>query len=168
MSALASKAATGLTSLGTGIIGGVTGLVTTAVGVGTSIAATTDSINQKIETYKHQSSSVSSDNALSLFNEMTGNKLLRVIYQPDEYIQNMLADFFDWYGYATDTYGQMVDSRYWHDYYVADVEFASDCLLDNISKDAIRNAYSNGVRIYHYRNGTYDLNKTKNNKELSL
>lgn len=164
MSALAAKV--GATSAA-GPIGAVVGATVTAAGLMITAAQQQLAIEAKISKYQSQASEASTNNDLSLFEQMTGNQILEIDYEPIEELKSMLARYFDYFGYATDEYGQMVDSRYWNDYYQAEVVFSKGCLINDTAKSTIRNAYQEGVRIYHYHGG-YDINKEKNNYEVAL
>ncbi len=150
-----------------GLIGVGTSVVTAGVSIGASIAAARNNLEAKIANYKSQSSSISTTNSIDIFTAYQGNRLLRLEYEPRPELKEAIQDYFRLYGYATDEYGQMTDSRYWNDYFVADVEFSKDTLVSNLMKEAIRQQYSNGVRIYHWHN-KYDLNKELENEETSL
>lgn len=152
---------------GLGTIGAGVNLASSAITVGFTIAKGVDSINQKIEANRRTANQASTTNDLSILNATLGNQLSRVTYEPDSDIKRAIQEFFRIYGYATDEYGQMTDSRYWNDYYVADVEFSKDSLISSLFKQAIRQQYSDGVRIYHWHNG-YDLDKLKENWEISI
>lgn len=150
-----------------GVVGAVVGAVTTVASLAISAAKAQNAINQKIAAYKSQASQASTNNDLSIFTEMTENSLQFMIYEPLPEIKSAICRYFDYFGYATDEYSQMTDSRYWNDFYIADVDFAKGSMLSKSAKDYIKQAYSEGVRIYHYHSG-YDLNKENNNYEVSL
>lgn len=152
----------GFSALGIG-----TSIVTSAFSTGITIAKQIDQINQKIEANKRTANGSSTTNDLSILNATAGNRLNRYTYVPDDEIKKSIQEFFRLYGYATDEYGQMTDSRYWNDYFVADVEFSKDTLVSNLMKEAIRQQYSNGVRIYHWHD-KYDLDRTLENWETSI
>lgn len=152
---------------GLGTVGAGINLASSAITVGFTVAKGVDSINQKIEANRRTANQASTTNDLSILNATLGNRLNRVTYEPDSDIKKAIQEFFRIYGYATDEYGQMTDSRYWNDYYVADVEFSKDTLVSNLFKRAIRQQYADGVRIYHWHDG-YDLDKLKENWEISI
>ena len=152
---------------GLGTVGAGINLASAAVTTGFTIAKGVDSINQKIDANRRTANQASTTNDLSILNITLGNQLNRVTYEPDDDIKEAIQEFFRIYGYATDEYGQMTDSRYWNDYFVADVEFSKDTLVSNLMKEAIRRQYSNGVRIYHWHD-KYDLDRTLENWETSI
>ena len=153
-------------SLLSGIGAGIS-VASTLASTGITIAKQTDSINQKIDASRRTANQASTTNDLSILNITLGNQLNRVTYEPDDDIKEAIQEFFRIYGYATDEYGQMTDSRYWNDYFVADVEFSKDTLVSNLLKGAIKARYSNGVRIYHWH-GKYDLDRELENWETSI
>lgn len=145
--------------------------LSSAVSLGMTIAKSTDQINQKIESNRRQANNQSTTNDLSILNKSLGNQLNKMIYIPDDYIKESIQNYFRLYGYACDDYGIPTDSRYWNDYYVAEVEFdPSDDLTQILTPEVrsiISSAYSDGVRKYHWH-GKLDLNKDYENWELSI
>lgn len=104
-----------MTAIGTattGIVGAVVGAATTIASLAISAAAGINSINAKIAQYKSQASSASTNNDLSIFTEMTSNQLQWMEYEPIDELKSAIARYFDYFGYATDEYGQMTDSRH--------------------------------------------------------
>lgn len=150
-----------------GPVGAAVGAITTVASLAFSAAASVNAINAKIAQYKSQASSASTNNDLSVFTEMTSNQLQWMEYEPIDELKSAIARYFDYFGYATDEYGQMTDSRHWNDFYIAEVDFAQGSLLTDTAKEYIKQAYSEGVRIYHYDSG-YDIDLLKNNYEKSL
>lgn len=142
-------------------------LAGTAVSLASAISKGVDQLNQKIEANRRTATTSSTTNDLSILNSTVGNQLNRYTYVPDDDIKEAIADFFRIYGYATDEYGQMTCSRYWNDYFVADVEFSKDTLVSNMVKQAVRSRYANGVRIYHWHD-KYDLDRKLENWETSI
>lgn len=168
MAAMAAKAGQSAISFNpAGIIGYSVGAFTTAVSVTSSAIMMRNSINQKIDALKHQASTASSTNSMSLFKEYGKNKLVKMIYEPVDEMKEMIGKYFNYYGYACDCYEIPTNSRYWYDYFEAEVEFSKDCELSLTLKNEIRNQYLEGVRIYHWHD-TYDLDLENNNYELSL
>lgn len=154
-----------------GLIGLGTGLVSSAINIGTTVASARNNLEAKIANYKSQASNISTTNSTDIFTKYQGNHLLKLIYEPEDHVNTAIKDYFRLYGYACDEYSVPTDSRYWNDYYVADVEFdLSDDYTQIMSPEVrsiISSAYSNGVRKYHWHN-KLDLNKEYENCEISL
>ena len=168
----AASLAFGATAIGSsGVAGAVIGAVvgTTMAVISLSKTATTawDSINSKIDTYTHQSSSVSGTSDVSLFNIYSGNKLLNIVYKPRDEVRTMLYNYFRQYGYANDTYEIPVSSRRWVDYFKVEPVFSGD-LLWNDFLDDIKNRMQVGYRVFHLNDGKYDLLFEYENWETAL
>lgn len=138
--AIGKGAAVGGGALGlTGAIaGGVIGLVSTAVGISQTNANARDTINAKIDQYTHQASNVNGTSDVSIFDIYGKNKLLYVTYSPREEFKNAIYDYFRYYGYACDEYGDIKQmyTRVYSDYFVVEPVF-EDALLWTPYKDEI-------------------------------
>ena len=89
-------------------------------------------------------------------------------YEPREEFKNSLYDYFRYYGYACDEYGDIKQmySRVYSDYFVVSPVF-QDALLWNPFKEDIESRLQLGIRVYHYKNG-YDFQLTYENWEKEL
>jgi hypothetical protein len=167
-SSLAFGMAAAGASAGVGaVIGAVVGTAMAVISLSKTATTAWDSINSKIDTYTHQSSSVSGTSDVSLFNIYSGNKLLNIIYKPRDEVRTMLYNYFRQYGYANDTYEIPVSSRRWVDYFKVEPVFSGD-LLWNDFLDDIKNRMQVGYRIFHLNDGKYDLLFEYENWETSL
>ena len=143
------------------------GAAVSVANLGIAAATASTQMSKKLNQLQHQSSTASTDNSMSIFSTYTDNKIQKFVYDLEDTTKTMLARYFDYYGYATNEYGQLINSRYWNDYFIADVEFSKDCLLSEMFKNAVKEKYSSGVRIYHWHD-EYDLNLENNNYETSI
>lgn len=89
-------------------------------------------------------------------------------YEPREEFKNSLYDYFRYYGYACDEYGDIKQmySRVYSDYFVVSPVF-QDALLWNPFKDDIETRMKIGIRVYHYKNG-YDFQLAYENWEKEI
>lgn len=167
-SSLAFGMAAAGASAGVGaVIGAVVGTTMAVISLSKTATTAWDSINSKIDTYTHQSSSVSGTSDVSLFNIYSGNKLLNIVYKPREEVRTMLYNYFRQYGYANDTYEIPVSSRRWVDYFKVEPVFSGD-LLWNDFLDDIKNRMQVGYRVFHLNGGKYDLLFEYENWEIAL
>lgn len=150
------------------IAGGVIGLVSTAVGISQTNANARDTINAKIDQYTHQASNVNGTSDVSIFDIYGKNKLLYVTYSPREEFKNAIYDYFRYYGYACDEYGDIKQmyTRVYSDYFVVEPVF-EDALLWTPYKDDISARLKLGIRVYHYKNG-YDFKLAYENWEKAI
>ena len=150
------------------IAGGVIGLVSTAIGISQTNANARDTINAKIDQYTHQASNVNGTSDVSIFDIYGKNKLLYVTYSPREEFKNAIYDYFRYYGYACDEYGDIKQmyTRVYNDYFVVEPVF-EDALLWTPYKDDISARLKLGIRVYHYKNG-YDFKLAYENWEKAI
>lgn len=143
------------------------GAASTAVGFVSSLAKSRDSINQKIDSYTHQASSVNGTSDLSIFKTYGKNKLLRFEYNIPAYLEDSILNYFRLYGYSTDKY-QVPDftTRYWSNYVVMEPEFEAN-YVDSDYMDDIKARCQAGLRVYHWHD-KYDLDNVLENWETSL
>ena len=155
-----------------GIAGAITGAVAGAIVAGISIARSAktswDAMNNKIDQYTHQASNNRGTSDVSIFDVYGKNKLLYMTYEPREEFKNSLYDYFRYYGYACDEYGDIKQmySRVYSDYFVVSPVF-QDALLWNPFKEDIEDRLKIGIRVYHYKNG-YDFQLTYENWEKEI
>lgn len=159
--------AIGASGVAGAVIGAVVGTAMAVISLSKTCATAWDSINSKVDTYTHQSSSVSGTSDVSLFNIYSGNKLLNIVYKPRDEIRTMLYNYFRQYGYANDTYEVPVCSRRWVDYFKVEPVFKGD-LLWNDFLDDIKSRMQVGYRVFHLNDGKYDLLFEYENWETSL
>ena len=168
--AIGKGAAVGGGALGVAgaIAGGVIGLVSTAIGISQTNANARDTINAKIDQYTHQASNVNGTSDVSIFDIYGKNKLLYVTYSPREEFKNAIYDYFRYYGYACDEYGDIKQmyTRVYNDYFVVEPVF-EDALLWTPYKDDISARLKLGIRVYHYKNG-YDFKLAYENWEKAI
>lgn len=150
------------------IAGAVIGAATTAISISQTVVSSLDDINSKIDRYTHQASNVSGSSDVSIFDIYAQNKLLYVTYTPRDEFKNSIYNFFRYYGYACDEYGDIKQmySRVYSDYFVVNPVF-EDALLWNPYKEDIGARLKLGIRVYHYKNG-YDFQLTHENWEKAI
>ena len=157
-------------SLGIGgaIIGAIAGAVVSSISIARSARTSWDAMNNKIDQYTHQASNNRGTSDVSIFDVYGKNKLLYMTYEPREEFKNSLYDYFRYYGYACDEYGDIKQmySRVYSDYFVVSPVF-QDALLWNPFKEDIEDRLKLGIRVYHYKNG-YDFQLTYENWEKEL
>ena len=155
-----------------GMAGAIAGAVAGAIVAGVSIARSAktswDAMNNKIDQYTHQASNNRGTSDVSIFDVYGKNKLLYMTYEPREEFKNSLYDYFRYYGYACDEYGDIKQmySRVYSDYFVVSPVF-QDALLWNPFKEDIEDRLKIGIRVYHYKNG-YDFQLTYENWEKEI
>ena len=150
------------------IAGAVIGTAATIVSIARNVSSSRDAINAKIDQYEHQASNNRGNSDVSIFDVYGKNKLLYMTYEPREEFKNSLYDYFRYYGYACDEYGDIKQmySRVYSDYFVVSPVF-QDALLWNPFKEDIESRLKLGIRVYHYKNG-YDFQLTYENWEKEL
>ena len=165
----ATRSASALAKLGNGlsITSAAIGLVSTGVSAVAAIIKARDSINAKIDAYKHQASQVNGTSDLSIFKAYGDNKLLKVEYDPPEELLTPILNYFRLFGYSTDEYAVPdFNTRYYSDFIIMEPDFAEDS-IDSDYLDDFKARCTAGLRIYHYHDG-YDLDCNYENWEVSL
>ena len=150
------------------IAGAAVGAITGIINVAQTVANSRDAINSKIDQYTHQASNVNGTSDVSIFDVYGKNKLLYVTYSPREEFKNAIYDYFRYYGYACDEYGDIKQmyNRVYSDYFVVEPVF-EDALLWSPYKDDIGARLKLGIRVYHYKNG-YDFQLAYENWEKAI
>ena len=150
------------------VIGAVAGAVVASISIARSARTSWDAMNNKIDQYTHQASNNRGTSDVSIFDVYGKNKLLYMTYEPREEFKDSLYDYFRYYGYACDEYGDIKQmySRVYNDYFVVSPVF-KDALLWNPFKEDIEDRLKLGVRVYHYKNG-YDFELTYENWEKEI
>ena len=150
-------------------IGATVGLISAAISIGKTANTYRDSINSKIDQYQSQASSVSGTSDVSLFNYYSGNKLLRIQYEPRTDIKVMIYNYFRLYGYACDEYSvPNFNSRLYVDYIKCEPVF-NGTLIWNQFLDDIKQRMNLGFRVFHLQDVEYyDLNLEYENFESAL
>ena len=149
-------------------VGFAVGVAAAVINVARNVSSSWDAINSKIDQYEHQASNNRGNSDVSIFDVYGKNKLLYMTYEPREEFKNSLYDYFRYYGYACDEYGDIKQmySRVYSDYFVVSPVF-QDSLLWNPFKEDIETRLKLGIRVYHYKNG-YDFQLTYENWEKEL
>ena len=165
-----------------GIVGGPAGVGTAIAGVSsmavslinnikTSIQSE-ESLTQKQNLLKYQSSSVSGSDDIDLMEYYSANKLHYMGYKCSDEIKKLLLDLFYFTGYKSDRFSNdlHINSRAWFNFIQADLVFDNvtlgtpkECLDELIAQ------YKNGVTYFHMNNidstQTWDFEQTKENAE---
>ena len=149
-------------------VGFAVGVAAAIINVARNVSSSWDAINSKIDQYEHQASNNRGNSDVSIFDVYGKNKLLYMTYEPREEFKNSLYDYFRYYGYACDEYGDIKQmySRVYNDYFVVSPVF-QDALLWNPFKEDIETRLKLGIRVYHYKNG-YDFELTYENWEKAI
>ena len=150
------------------IAGATVGAITGIINVAQTMANSRDAINSKIDQYTHQASNVNGTSDVSIFDVYGKNKLLYMTYSPREEFKNAIYDYFRYYGYACDEYGDIKQmyTRVYSDYFVVEPVF-EDALIWSPYKDDIGARLKLGIRVYHYKNG-YDFRLAYENWEKAI
>lgn len=149
-------------------VGFAVGVAAAVINVARNVSSSWDAINSKIDQYEHQASNNRGNSDVSIFDVYGKNKLLYMTYEPREEFKNSLYDYFRYYGYACDEYGDIKQmySRVYSDYFVVSPVF-QDALIWNPFKEDIETRLKLGIRVYHYKNG-YDFQLTYENWEKEI
>ena len=153
--------------------GDVLGGVSSTIGTATSIISRTLALEQKQEDLMNQQVGVSGVSDLSMF--MATNPYLSwMTFEPRDDIKQMIADYFNRFGYITDEY-KVPDfhSRCWRNFVQCDPTFYTNRLnFDAEFLDDIKIRLKEGVCFYHQvvinNKKKYDFDEVKENWEEFL
>lgn len=149
-----------------GIIGGVIG---GAINTAATVASSINAINDKITSYQQQSSSISGNSDVDIFQIYGKNKLQLAVYKPVKFLYDSIDRYFSLYGYTTDEYGiPELNTRYWSNYLQIDFPALDNCNIWKDFRDDIESRMNRGFRIFHIHNKKYDLYAEKENIETSI
>lgn len=151
-------------------IGGVVASVTTLTNAITSQTQNERALQQKLDTLKIQSASISGSDDVDLMTRYCGNRLLCFTYSPSERIDKLLKDLFYYYGYKDNVSGvPSTNTRIWFNYLKCEpiLEFTSLNMTNEI-EDELKGIMRNGFTICHKYNGTWNIEQDKENWEVSM
>ena len=168
-------------TVGGGIVTAVTGGAGSAIGVAGVVSGVNSVVNSintmisqernfqaKIAALKASCASVAGSDDVDLMSEYCENKLRIVISEPKEHIRNMIYDLFYYYGYQTKRFGiPDLNSRYWFNFIQCEPEFTWTHIANDIL-ESIKEKFKNGVTIFHYHDGKYDVEQKYENWETDF
>ena len=168
-------------TVGGGIVTAVTGGAGSAIGVAGVVSGVNSVVNSintmisqernfqaKIANLKASCASVTGSDDVDLMSEYCDNKLRIVISEPKEHIRNMIYDLFYYYGYQTKRFGiPDLNSRYWFNFIQCEPEFTWTHIANDIL-ESIKEKFKNGVTIFHYHDGKYDVEQKYENWETDF
>lgn len=159
-------------TIGASLVGNVFGTVGGIVGTAQSLSGTAfNAIQSQMEIDRRKAeasakgSSVSGLNANDLFRKYNGGRLPRLFhYKTPDYIEDMVDNYFYFYGYADNTllsqYGNFNDfrndelmSRAWFNYVEMEIVWnpsVNFTLPDEDILEEVKNKFAQGVTFFHY------------------
>ena len=159
-------------TIGANLVGNVFGTVGGIVGTAQSLSGTAfNAIQSQMEIDRRKAeasakgSSVSGLNANDLFRKYNGGRLPRLFhYKTPDYIEDMVDNYFYFYGYADNTllsqYGNFDDfrndelmSRAWFNYIEMEIVWTPSInftLPDEDILEEVKNKFREGVTFFHY------------------
>lgn len=156
---------------------GVSGVITSSATITNAISTQAQnerSIQEKLDTLKLQTASVSGSDDVDLMTRYNGNRLLYLTYKVNERVEKLLKDLFYYYGYKDNVSGVPVtNTRYWFNHLKCEpiLEFTSINMTQEI-EDELKGIMRNGFTIYHKRLvnsvATWDIDQVKENWEVSM
>ena len=146
-----------------------------AVGMaGSLLSSITSQINadnnfqEKQETLKRQSTSVSGVDDIDILNFYNGNHLQASVYKVNDETFKSLDDLFYYYGYKTNKMRlPATDTRKWFNFIQIEPVFIQAFQLENHIEE-ITQKLKEGVTIFHENNGEWDLSQVKENYEVDV
>ena len=134
-----------------GVVGSLVSLAMSVKNAVISEQQADNSIKQKIEQYKNQTTSVAGSDDVDLMSEYAKNRLQYLEYAPRPNTEKLLYDLFFYAGYRSDRMGIPThNNRTNFDYLECDASI--ECLAGGISQECIQeiiNCYKNGVTYIH-------------------
>lgn len=152
------------------MVSGITSISSSIATTITNIAKSELAIQQKLEEKSKQAASIIGADDLDLLNYYTnGNKAKLVWYEVSDRMKQALADLFYYCGYATEEYKvPNFNTRLWFNFIQASIIIKkSDNLSDIIIQD-ITSRYEAGITFLHKVSGSWDIDQTKENWEVSI
>lgn len=152
---------------------GVSGIISTSASITNAISTQAQnerSIQEKLDTLKIQTASVSGSDDVDLMTRYNGNRLLYLTYKVNERIDKLLKDLFYYYGYKDNVTGvPNTTTRIWFNYLKCEpiLEFTSINMSQEI-EDELKGIMRNGFTIIHKYNNTWDVEQVKENWEVSM
>lgn len=156
---------------------GVSGIISTSATITNAISTQAQnerSIQEKLDTLKLQTASVSGSDDVDLMTRYNGNRLLYLIYKVNTRVDKLLKDLFYYYGYKDNVSGiPSMNTRYWFNHLKCEpiLEFTSINMTQEI-EDELKGIMRNGFTYYHKQmvngNKTWDIDQVKENWEVSM
>ena len=155
-----------LTTLGGAIIGGMKGsaagpagtIAGAAVGLAaglistvTDVASAENTINQKLDTYRNQATSVQDANDIDLLEAYSENRAKCELYQCSSTIKKGLGDLFFYCGYKVGYQGLPdLKSRSWFNFLQADIDLLAPKNMSSEAIEDIKSKFSEGITVFHH------------------
>lgn len=152
------------------MVSGITSISSSIATTITNIAKSELSIQQKLEEKSKQAASIIGADDLDLLNYYTnGNKAKLVWYEVSDRMKQALADLFYYCGYATEEYKvPNPNTRLWFNYIQASIIIKKTDNLSDIIIQDITSRYEAGITFLHKVSGSWDIDQTKENWEVSI
>ncbi len=168
---VASFALSGVTG-GASAIAGIT-LMTSAiastVSVVNNIVTSEANMEQKLNSLRAQSASVSGSDDIDLMSSYTSNKAHYYVYQASDKVRKSLFDLFYYQGYIAEHSGlPNFSSRYWFNFVSFEPIFEKCYIKDVEQLDNFVTRCKLGITNLHCHNSNYDWKQEKENIEISL
>ena len=169
---IAGSVATGGASVPLAIMG-VSGLISTSATITNAISTQAQNergIQEKLDSLKLQTASVSGSDDVDLMSRYNGNRLLYITYKVNDRVDKLLKDLFYYYGYKDNVSGiPNTNTRIWFNYIKCEpiIEFSSINMTQEI-EDELKGIMRNGFTIIHKYNNTWDIEQVKENWEVSM
>lgn len=151
------------------IAGAAIGLAGGIIGIIASQAAAENNINQKLDQYRNQTTSVAGSDDIDLLEAYSDNRAKMITYNCSDNMKKLIADLFYYCGYKCD-YQDLpnITSRYWFNFIQCTPIFREEGTSPyNYYIDDIKSRYESGVTVYHHHT-TWDFDQVKENWENSL
>ena len=169
---IAGSVATGGASVPLAIMG-VSGFISTSATITNAISTQAQNergIQEKLDSLKLQTASVSGSDDVDLMSRYNGNRLLYITYKVNDRVDKLLKDLFYYYGYKDNVSGiPNTNTRIWFNYIKCEpiIEFSSINMTQEI-EDELKGIMRNGFTIIHKYNNTWDIEQVKENWEVSM
>ena len=126
-------------------------------------------MQQKLNTLRSQSASVSGSDDIDLMSSYTSNKAHYYVYQASDKVRKSLFDLFYYQGYIAEHSGlPNFSSRYWFNFVSFEPIFEKCYIKDVEQLDNFVTRCKLGITNMHCHNSIYDWKQEKENIEISL
>lgn len=153
-----------------GAVAGAISLSNQLVNYAKSVAQNEDAIARKLQEAKNQAVTVAGADDIDLLNAYSGNRAKMCYYTVSDEMKHALGDLFYYCGYST--YEQkipVINSRLWFNYLQCELEITGTNY--NLTEELIlelKNKFKDGVTFFHKNGGTWNVEQTLENWEVSL
>lgn len=164
-------AATAISAVTSNPVGIALGLVATAGGLINAIKTTVDtenSLNRKVDEAKRKGAAPTNVGDASLLYDYNENKLWMMEKTVSPTMEKMIDDLFYYYGYARGYYGTPnLTSRLYFNFIQCEAVF-NNIVIPRFAMTDITAKLAEGVTVFHYVGGDYNIAQTYENYETAL